>query len=728
MTPPSGEHTAGFLGGRRRIAAAATVLTGEVSRLLRLGNGSVIGGRVGLAIDPGLVGGLSVGKRCALVSGTNGKTTTTRLLVAALGGPERVASSSAGANLPAGLASALASSASKGLAVLEVDEAYLGGVAAATSPEVIALLNLSRDQLDRVNEVRMLAQRWRDAMSALSTPKGSSVTVVANADDPLVVWAAQPDRHVPQQGQSPRVLFVAAGQLWHEDSTGCPACGGRITFDPSGGWSCECGFKRPELYASLTPAGLELADGRAIPISLSIPARCNRANAAIAAVAASVLGTDVADALAAMSSVQEVEGRFSTVRVDGITTRLLLAKTPAGWAELLDLFDGSDVPIVVGINSRIADGHDPSWLWDVPFEQLAGRLVVATGERCRDLGVRLKYAGLEHKIARGQRTALAIAEAPAVEYVGNYTAFQQLRASISGRARATRTESRVEVPAAIENGATFQARAVPIIGAQGRESALRIVVVHPDLLGTYGDGGNGRVLACRAAWRGWPVELILARSDSPLPVADIYCLGGGEDAPQVEAAELLAESVLVDAVSKGAVVLAVCAGFQIVGQSFPDADGQNHQGLGLLDVVTVKNTGKRMVGEVVSDPAKPSLGSLDLEPFTGFENHSGLTQLGAGAVPLGIVRSGTGNGAGEGTEGAVEGNVVGTYLHGPVLARNPTLADALLSLATKQVPDALDDSEELALRKERFAAAAPGSGRSWSGRDVISRLVRARRT
>jgi hypothetical protein len=186
--------------------------------------------------------------------------------------------------------------------------------------------------------------------------------------------------------------------------------------------------------------------------------------------------------------------------------------------------------------------------------------------------------------------------------------------------------------------------------------------------------------------------------------------------------------VLVDAVSKGAVVLAVCAGFQIVGQSFPDADGQNHQGLGLLDVVTVKNTGKRMVGEVVSDPAKPSLGSLDLEPFTGFENHSGLTQLGAGAVPLGIVRSGTGNGAGEGTEGAVEGNVVGTYLHGPVLARNPTLADALLSLATKQVPDALDDSEELALRKERFAAAAPGSGRSWSGRDVISRLVRARRT
>jgi hypothetical protein len=151
-------------------------------------------------------------------------------------------------------------------------------------------------------------------------------------------------------------------------------------------------------------------------------------------------------------------------------------------------------------------------------------------------------------------------------------------------------------------------------------------------------------------------------------------------------------------------------------------------GLGLLDVVTLKNTGKRMVGEVVSEPAKPSLGSLDLEPFTGFENHSGLTQLGAGVVPLGIVRSGTGNGDGEGTEGAVAGNVVGTYLHGPVLARNPALADALLSLATKQVPDALDDSEERALREERFTAAASGSGRSWTRTKVISKLVRTRRT
>jgi hypothetical protein len=184
-------------------------------------------------------------------------------------------------------------------------------------------------------------------------------------------------------------------------------------------------------------------------------------------------------------------------------------------------------------------------------------------------------------------------------------------------------------------------------------------------------------------------------------------------------------------------VLAVCAGFQIVGRSFPDADGRSCEGLGLLDVVTVKNPGKRLVGEVVSYPEKPSLGSVDLEPLTGFENHSGLTQLGPGVLPLGKVESGNGNGDGDRTEGAVSGNVVGTYLHGPVLARNPSLADALLSMATKQVPDALDDGEEEALREERFATAGAsatlGSRRGTvrlSGQlsRRLSRLVRTRTT
>lgn len=240
---------------------------------------------------------------------------------------------------------------------------------------------------------------------------------------------------------------------------------------------------------------------------------------------------------------------------------------------------------------------------------------------------------------------------------------------------------------------------------------LRIAVVYPDLLGTYGDGGNGVVLARRAEWRGIPVELIEAPSVDPLPRADLYCLGGGEDAPQVRAAELLrSDPSFVPAVESGAVVLAVCAGYQIVGSSFPAADGSPRPGVGLLDVTTGKGTGRRAVGELLATPLGP--GGSSLPVLTGFENHGGVSVLGPGARPLAEVRSGVGNGDGSGTEGAFAGRIVGTYLHGPVLARNPALADLLLAWALDVPPGTLaplDDAAEAALRVERQAAVSGGS-------------------
>jgi CobQ-like glutamine amidotransferase family enzyme len=235
--------------------------------------------------------------------------------------------------------------------------------------------------------------------------------------------------------------------------------------------------------------------------------------------------------------------------------------------------------------------------------------------------------------------------------------------------------------------------------------ALRIAVVYPDLRGTYGDGGNGLILAKRAEWRGHEATLLQATSDRPLPEADVYCLGGGEDGPQVRAAEALAaDGTLVRRVAEGAVVLAVCAGFQVVGTSFPGAEGEAHQGLGLLDVTTVKGTGPRAVGEVVADAATDA-GAPALPTLTGFENHGGRTTLGEGTTPLARVSAGVGNGDGEGTEGAVAGRVVGTYLHGPVLARNPALADLLLGWALHE-PELgpLDDTAAESLREERLGA------------------------
>ncbi|HVB90527.1 MAG TPA: hypothetical protein VND70_00325 [Acidimicrobiales bacterium] len=238
---------------------------------------------------------------------------------------------------------------------------------------------------------------------------------------------------------------------------------------------------------------------------------------------------------------------------------------------------------------------------------------------------------------------------------------------------------------------------------------LRIAVVHPDLLGTYGDGGNGLILARRAGWRGHEVALLQATSDGPLPEADIYCLGGGEDGPQVRAARTLGEDgTLARRVEAGAVVLAVCAGYQIVGRSFPDADGHPHAGLGLLPISTVKGTGARAVGEVVARTAE---GGPSLPTLTGFENHGGRTTLDEGAVPLARVTVGVGNGDGSGTEGAWAGRVVGTYLHGPVLARNPALADLLLAWALGADEWApLDDAAALDLRQERLDAVAGRGG------------------
>jgi CobQ-like glutamine amidotransferase family enzyme len=235
---------------------------------------------------------------------------------------------------------------------------------------------------------------------------------------------------------------------------------------------------------------------------------------------------------------------------------------------------------------------------------------------------------------------------------------------------------------------------------------LRVAVLYPDLLGTYGDGGNGLVLARRAQWRGIETELLAATSDHAVPEADIYCLGGGEDGPQVRAARsLIDDGTLVRRVAHGAVVLAVCAGYQIAGHGFPGAEGEPHEGIGLLGVTTVKLTGARAVGEVVAECAL-------VPTVTGFENHGGRTTLEDGTAPLATVVSGVGNGDGSGTEGALSGRVVGTYLHGPVLARNPALADLLLAWALDVEPTALppvNDEAALALRDERLeAVSSPG--------------------
>jgi UDP-N-acetylmuramyl tripeptide synthase len=378
----------------------------------------VVGGRAILAVDPDALSRLAAGHPVALVSGTNGKTTTTSLLRAGLATTGPVVTNALGANLPPGLASALAGSAPGAAAALEVDEAWLGRVVAATAPRAVALLNLSRDQLDRNNEVRQLAATWRRTLAGRA-----DTVVVANADDPLVVWGA---------GEATRVRWVGAGQPWTLDAAGCPRCGGRICFEADGDWSCgQCHLRRPPLDVRLDKTTVVGPGEQRTPLELTLPGRANRANAVMALTVAGLLGADWRRAAEAMSQVREVVGRYARVRVGGSEARLLLAKNPAGWVEVFDILQAPPMPVVVVINARIADGRDPSWLWDVPFERLRGRLVLASGERSRDLAVRLRYAGVEHRHEPDPVAAILAAGAPGVEVVANYTSFQALRARLA---------------------------------------------------------------------------------------------------------------------------------------------------------------------------------------------------------------------------------------------------------------------------------------------------------
>lgn len=405
---------------RAKLAVSLSRGVAAISRATGRGDGSVIGGRIGLAIDPGLLARLATGRQIALVSGTNGKTTTTRLSAAAIGVLGTVATNSFGANLPNGHTSALAQAGDTRYAVLEVDEHYLPHAWSATRPMVVAMLNLTRDQLDRAKEVAMLAKLWRD------TVRGRPVHVVANSDDPMVVWAAS---------AAQEVSWVAAGQRWHDDSAVCPECGSAIvrTIGETGDttdWRCTgCVLARPQPQWWLDGDSLVDPAGERHDVKLRLPGRVNRANAAMALAVADHFGVRACDALPRLAEITSVAGRYAIVERDGKAIRLLLAKNPAGWLEAFDMADHT--PTLLSINARDPDGLDTSWLYDVDFSSLRGRPVLITGDRAYDLGVRLTVNGVAFTHVPSFGAALAALPDGRMEVIANYTAFQQIRAELN---------------------------------------------------------------------------------------------------------------------------------------------------------------------------------------------------------------------------------------------------------------------------------------------------------
>ncbi len=453
----------------RRIAAvAAAKAAAAVSRRLRIGGGTALPGLVAERIDPDIVPEMArmLGRGSVVVTGTNGKTTTARLLrgILRVAGLRPVANR-AGSNLMRGIAAALAESAGLGggfadagrrIGVFEVDEATVPEAASALSPRLVLFTNLFRDQLDRYGEVEHVAAVWREAIAALD----ASATVVLNADDPSIAALAGPARGrvvlygVDDSSRGLDRLEHAADARW------CSACGNelaysRVHYGHLGRWRCPgCQAARPD--AEVVASRVEpVPDGTLVTVGLperEISARLpftglyNAYNALAAAAAAWALQAP-ADAIEqGLASATAAFGRQERLAVAGRQVQVILAKNPAGLNEVLRTItaDGSAKDVALFLNDDIADGRDVSWIWDVDFELLAGktRALTVSGRRAWDMALRLKYGGLEslssveEDSAAALRAALkATPEEGTLYVIPTYTALLEVRELLARWAR-----------------------------------------------------------------------------------------------------------------------------------------------------------------------------------------------------------------------------------------------------------------------------------------------------
>jgi UDP-N-acetylmuramyl tripeptide synthase len=292
--------------------------------------------------------------------------------------------------------------------VLEVDEAWLPEVVRTVKPAVVVLLNLARDQLDRANEVRQMAERWQQCLDVAS---GFDGVVVANANDPLVVYAASLAREV---------RWCDVPTPWMADAKSCPRCTRALRHEGSQ-WSCQCGFNQP---VATTTLGATLRIGETdITLDLSVPGEFNESNAAMALTALIEVGVSPQEAVKRIDAISTVAGRFSQREWQGHTLQLFLAKNPSGFDALLSTVENDDSDVWVAINARLADGRDPSWLYDVPFERLQGHRVWCLGDRRLDLATRLDYGGVSFEVV-DDIEAIETAGGP-VPVLANYTAFSE---------------------------------------------------------------------------------------------------------------------------------------------------------------------------------------------------------------------------------------------------------------------------------------------------------------
>ena len=675
-------------------------------------------GKVALYVDPQLIAHLrdKLGRGSVCVVGTNGKTTVTNLLADVLErAGQRVVCNRTGANLDSGVSTALLHAGAADWGIFESDELWLAKILPQLQADYVLLLNLFRDQLDRCGEIDRIQDSIVGALGS------SPATVLAyNADDPLCAAIADRASQLPGREHTRSIAFgvsesMGLAQNTVTDATMCQRCSTMFEYDwrqygQLGEWRCpKCGFARPALdFAAeevhLDASGLAFSlvkpgtadGGRAGAFSVSAPfsGAYMVYNLAAVGVAASLLGCTNEALQRAIDAFDPQNGRLQTYDLAGRRVLLNLAKNPTGFNQNLKIVAQDQKPKVVAffINDKEADGHDVSWLWDIDFEELAqaGPLVAyAGGIRGRDMAVRLKYAGIAAEVVEDANDLLArVAQQPrevSAYIIANYTSLPgckaALDAAVSAGGEVEPTAGEAPVPRDFGVGAAGGS------ASDDDSTAKPVVIAHlfPDLLNLYGDGGNVRVLEQRLAWRGIPVEVRRVCHGDAVDLAgvDLIMMGGSPDREQkLASADIVAMRDDLDAyVQDMGPLLAICGSYQMLGREWL-VDGEKVPGLGLVGMTTGRpgTSADRLVNNIALRS------NLADTPVVGYENHAGRTYLDEGVEPFGTVVSNTGLGNNEETkqDGVRYKNVLGTYLHGPLLAKNPQIADWLLERALER--------------------------------------------
>ena len=382
----------------------------------------MIVGRTALWLDPRVLDAVAAGRRSVLVTGTNGKSTVTALVAAALSAGGAVVSNRTGANMTDGIVTALSTDRTSRIAALEVDQASIGRVVDGTRPRAVVALNSSRDYTRGVSLARTL-RHWRRTAAALPD---SSVAII-NVDDPLVSWAFE---------AAPKVVPVSGGLDWRDDALLCPACGARHDFEGLD-WSCPgCGRARRRPQWRVVPDGdewfVEHSRGRQ-KILGTVPGRPGPIGSAFALAVAEVFGISLATAAERMAAVVDADERYAPVRIGEHAVRPMMLENPAGWAELLGFAASTDAQMVLVVDP---DGpKDTATMWEAPFHVLRGREVAVTGGRSAEAVAILEAAGVRTAVAPEVISAIATRDAGEVLVACNVPAFHRLTQQLRGGAQ-----------------------------------------------------------------------------------------------------------------------------------------------------------------------------------------------------------------------------------------------------------------------------------------------------